>query len=99
MQNCVKNTASLQVQGAHLDFNAKILLENILCQTEKDTCALTQSASCPGSDAICKLPSTADNFELGDKIIYSQWVTIDCSILITVVVLSEEIINDLASKI
>jgi hypothetical protein len=63
------------VQETHftIDLNPEILLEEMLCPTENEMCALIQSESCPGSDASC-------NFQFWDKITYRQWVTTDCSI-------------------
>jgi hypothetical protein len=64
----IHQNITFMVQGAHLtaDFNAKKKLEKMVCSTESEARALTQYANSSGSDAVCKLFPTMDNFEFGD---------------------------------
>jgi hypothetical protein len=68
-------------------------MEKMVCSTESQACASTLCESRPGSDTVQKLLSTMDNFESGDEITYRNWMTTDCSKLMTTVVPGEEFID------
>jgi hypothetical protein len=64
---------TLIVLGVHLasDFSAKMLLGEMICSTESETCSFTQHESCHGSDVVCNLLSAMENLEFGDEFTYS----------------------------
>jgi hypothetical protein len=64
-----------------------------------ETCSLTQCASCTGSVAVYKLFSALDSYEFGgDEITCRQWVTTDCSTLMTVAVPCEELTDEILNS-